>query len=251
MRCPPGVAVLVLSCVHSLGAGAWAQSLEGEWLGGFRGREDWVFLQVQLGGEGELLAGRADLPAQGLRSILLQQVTAAGTRLSFELPGTPGVLRFKGELRPDGRIAGSVRQGRDTANFELLRTTRLSKDALEALTGTFEVGGEDSVILVYRDESRLGYVDYATGRTGRLFALDATRFVSGPSVLMGYPVELVASFDRDAQGRAVRLTWDRAGTRPRSASRRDLYHIEHVRIPSAGSVQLLESVVPDPEGPAA
>jgi dienelactone hydrolase len=237
-------------CAAPFASPAWAGAFDGEWIGAFQGKDDWVFLQVRLGGEGKDMTGRADLPMNGEEAILLQNVGANDRRVTFELPGAQGNLLFEGELREGGRVTGSVRQGFAWSSFELLRTHTVARETLRSLAGDYEAGGPEDVILVHTTQNGLAYVDYPTGRVGRLFAVGEDRFVSGPNVLSGFPVELSVSFRRNEAGQVVGSTWERKGEPAREAQRRTFYRMEPLRLRSSDNAYLAASLlVPNGRGP--
>jgi uncharacterized protein len=225
-----------------------AASIEGEWVGGFRGTGDWASIQVRFGGSGTTTTGRADLPLRGERDILLRDVQVSGQEVAFELPGVNNNIYFHGRIT-DERISGMVRQGVTRGTFELLRSRRLTAAELTFYAGDFQASGDD-VVLLYPEGNRLLFVDYRTGRLGRLFPLSDGRFVSGYTIAAGFPVEIVVAFERDEYGKAVSLTWERKGDRPRRLVERRLYRTEPVQIASTGGTMLEgRLLVPSTPGP--
>jgi dienelactone hydrolase len=234
---------------HVAGPLAVAGSFEGEWIGGFGAGKEWVFVEARFGGEGDAMTGRADLPSNGEGDILLRNVEADDERLSFELPGNHGNLRFEGRLKRDGRVGGSVRQGLAQGAFELFPTRAMAPADFDPFAGHYETGAGQSILL-YVDGGTLLYVDYDNGRLGRLFPLRDGRFVSGPSVTAGYPIELTVVFERDPSGRVSGFSWDRRDEPARQARRRTLYSVSPARFASADDTILSGSLlVPNGRGP--
>ena len=235
----------VLACGLLVPASSRAGAFEGEWFGGFRGRTDWVFVRVTFGGEDSAPADRIDLPLSGERGILLDSVRFRGPRVSFEVPGTFGNLLFEGKLE-DGRIRGFVRMGFGSANFELLRKVRPDERLTQRLLGNYDLG-DGRIVLVYEGPQGLAYVDYGTGRMGPLYPIGSRTFVSGPTLLSGYPVELTVRVDLDAIGEVTWLTWDARGEPSVRAPKRVLYRTEDVAYAS-GTARISASLL-TPPGP--
>jgi CubicO group peptidase (beta-lactamase class C family) len=81
-------------------------------------------------------AGTIDIPAQGVRSLALADVTVEGPAIAFTLPGVPGSPAFNGTVAPDGAtIAGSFTQAGQTFPFSLRRTQDPARAAADALAG--------------------------------------------------------------------------------------------------------------------
>lgn len=237
-------AVLCAATAGPVSAGGF----DGEWIGGFEAGGEWVFVQARIGGEGANMTGRADLPLRGERDILLASVTAHGRQLTFELPGAHDNLVFTGALEKDGTLAGLVRQGQARSRFELLPSRRLSFAELTSLEGTYDLG--DERVLLYADGKALAYVEYATGRTGRLFPLRDGRFVAGPTLAAGFPIDLTVVVERDASGLAIALSWHRTGRDGRRLLRLHPYRIESAAFESQDGARLSgRFLVPNTPGP--
>ena len=204
---------------------AQESQFDGEWIGGFRAQDRWVFVKARFGGTDRTLAGRVDIPTIGDRGVLLRNVSADRDHLSFSLPGRSGDVVFDGRLRAD-RVKGEVRQGPARSEFELMRI-RPDGVPFKTFAGTYAFA-DGEMLLLFAGPGGPTYIDYATGRMGVLFAIDDTTFVSGPSILAGYPVELTVRFDRDAAGRATGLSWERTGEPGRRATRQAFFRTEDV-----------------------
>lgn len=219
---------------------------EGLWIGALMTRTDPIFIRVVLGGEGDAVAGRADFPSSGERGILLQRVIVRGARVSFAVPGREADLQFEGRLEGD-RIEGVARQGVGEARFELVRA-RLGVDAsFDEMAGHYEFG-PGQVLLVFRGVLGPMFVDYRSGRLGSLHALIDGRYVAGPTLTSGYPVDITVTADRDAAGRTVAISWTQGGRTVR-AGRRSLYRTEPAEFRN-GDVRLSGTLLlPHGEGP--
>lgn len=225
---------VVFSCL--VGAtGFAAPAHEGAWVGGFWADGEPVFVRVVLAGEGEHATGRIDFPVLGERAILLKSVSASSARVGFEVPAQDGGhLRFDGELTAD-RITGIVRQGAARSRFELHRGTLRTDQGFPGLEGTYEFPTGD-VLLTYAGADGPRYINHRTGRMGTLYRLDEDHYVSGPTVVSGFPFEVHATFERDVAGRVRSVRWQEGGTTA-TAERRDFYDREPVTIAN-GDVRL-------------
>lgn len=246
MKCTRLVSFALLSMLGAVGVSRAATPHEGLWIGGIWGSREPLFLRVTLGGEGKTAAGRADFPEKNEWSILLQHVTLADRRVTFDIPAVGASLSFNGVLDGD-RIAGSVQQGAGSASFELMRASIAEDPAFERIAGDYEFGPGE-IVLVYRSLQGPAYVDYRTGRTGLLFRLADGRYVAGPSLLTGFPVEITIAFERDAAGTGVAMAWTgKRGTQ--RAERRQLYRTEPAQFSSQGASLAGTLMLPPGPGP--
>jgi pimeloyl-ACP methyl ester carboxylesterase len=204
-----------------------APSHVGAWIGGVWGTTDTFFVKVTLGGEGAAAAGRIDFPVRNEWSILLEAVKVSGDRVSFEVPTAGSNLRFDGSLDGD-RLTGQVRQNGGSASFELTRATIGDDPDFSQLEGDYEFE-PGAVLMIYRSPLGPTYVDYRTGRTGLLYRLADGRYVAGPTLLSGFPIDATIRFERAEQGRAVALSFEAKGETKR-ATRRELYRREDVDV---------------------
>lgn len=186
-------------------------ALDGRWIGGFQGRDDLVAVEVTFTDKGADAAAVMDVPQRAEFGIALQGISVKGDRLSFELPAAQHNMLFEGRLGPDGRIAGSVRQGpAGYSRFELLKLATLDPADLQGICGTY-AWGKDKVLLVAPSGTSVIYVDYDSGRTGALYAIGRDRFVGGPTMGTGYPVAIDVTFQRDSGGMGTGATLVRRG----------------------------------------
>ena len=211
----------------------------GAWLGGVWGSGETFFVRVTLGGEGTSAAGRIDFPVRNEWSILLQKVSVTDDRVSFEVPTAGANLRFEGRVDGD-RLTGQVRQNMGSANFELTRASLAEEPGFDQLEGDYEFE-PGAVLLIYRCPLGPSYVDYRTGRTGLLYRLADGRYVGGPSVVSGFPVETTIRFERDDAGAPVALSWTSKGQTSR-AVKRQLYRAETAGFDN-GAVRLAGSLL--------
>jgi pimeloyl-ACP methyl ester carboxylesterase len=186
--------LLALFLIHtSLAAAATPAVIEGDWIGGFDAQDGTVFISAHLERKGETLTGEIDLPLRGDRKIPLKNLSANASKLSFEVPGVSGNLLFEGRHQ-DGVMSGSVRQARATSRFELIKLFSTTPESIARIVGNYELA-PGRVILIAKSPSGAIYLDHAANRMGVLYQIGERTFVSGPSLVAGFPVELTVTFD--------------------------------------------------------
>lgn len=241
-------AVVLTAGVLLAPASPYAGVLDGEWIGGFEGSRDWIFMRVAVSSGADRSTGTIDMPANGEQGIPLERLVHDERRAAFEVPGFRGNLLFEGRLREDGRLVGTVRQGTGRGRFELMRLRAMPAAEFREYEGNyqFDTGG---VVLVYQGPFGPAYVDYASGRFGHLYPVHEGVFVSGPTSFSGWPVEQTVRFARAHDGVVTGLEWQRGREPSAHATRRHLYRAEPVRYPG-GEVSLGASLlVPASPGP--
>ena len=245
--------VFLAAAVAAFGAASPAFAVEpewaeGEWIGGFEGTDGTVYVSARIEAGPSGLAGSLELPLQSDGAVKLDDLKSTDAGLRFELRGDRTRLAFEGRRRDAGRITGTVRQGRGTASFELLKVAHLDAARLDAIAGNYEIAPGHHV-LVARSPGGLIYVDQNRGRVGALFALDERTLVGGPSLGSGYPIELRIEVPGAPGERVDRIRWAWGGGAPLTAERRRPYRTEPVGFES-GSVRLSGTLlIPDRPGP--
>lgn len=185
---------LALFLIHtSLAAAATPAVIEGDWIGGFDAQDGTVFISAHLERKGETLTGEIDLPLRGDRKIPLKNLSANDAKLSFEVPGVSGNLLFEGRHQ-NGMMSGSVRQARSTSRFELIKLFSTTPEAIGQIVGNYELA-PGRVILIAKSPSGAIYLDHAANRMGVLYQIGERTFVSGPTLVAGFPIELTVTFD--------------------------------------------------------
>lgn len=224
-----------------------ATEVDGDWIGGFSGSEGPVFITAHFDAHGDALSGLLGLPTRDDRRIELQHITANSTALSFDLPSRSGDLHFEGQRR-DRHVSGRVRQNGATRDFELIKLEPIDAGTMKAISGDY-ILGPGRVVLISSTQGSLIYLDSDANRMGVLYAIGPSTFVSGPSLVAGFPVELTLSFDRDVDGTVTALTWQPTGGKAVRAPRRTFYTSEEVAFDN-GDIHLAGSLlVPLTPGP--
>jgi pimeloyl-ACP methyl ester carboxylesterase len=225
---PRWMAVAIFTCVVSTAVQAAAAPIEvdGDWIGGFESYDGPVFITAHFDTHGDALSGLMGIPTRDDRRIELQHVTANASTLSFDLPSRTGNLRFEGSRR-DRRVSGSVRQGAARRAFELFKLEPISAEMVNAVSGDY-VLGPGRVVLITPSSGSLLYLDHEANRIGVLYAIGDNTFVSGPSLVSGFPIELTVSFERDETGAVIALNWQPTGAKAQRAPKESFYATEPV-----------------------
>lgn len=249
---PVSVALFLMRA--SIGAAATPAPIEGDWIGGFDGRDGTVFISAHFemksdAQKGEMLSGQIDLPLRGDHQVPLQNISASDSKVSFEVPGANGNLLFEGRHQ-NGTVSGSVRQATSSTRFEMIKLAAPDPETTAQITGDYELA-PGRVIFITKSPSGLLYLDQTGNRLGVLYPIAERTFVSGPSVVAGYPVELTVTFDRAENGTSPALLWQPKGQAPQRAVRKAFYSAEPVGYPSgsgASAIRLSGSLLL-PSGP--
>ena len=185
---------LALFLIHiSMAAAATPAVIEGDWIGGFDAQDGTVFISAHLERKGETLTGEIDLPVRGDRKIPLKNLSAndiAALLRGARRQRQPAVRRTSSERR----MSGSVRQARSTSRFELIKLFSTTPESIAQIVGNYELA-PGRVILIAKSPSGAIYLDHAANRMGVLYQIGERTFVSGPSLVAGFPVELTVTFD--------------------------------------------------------
>jgi len=239
---------------------AWASSqavaapvnLDGDWIGGFETHDGTVFVSAHFdvrgdAQSGQTLSGQMAIPTRDDQRVELQHLKANESRVSFELPSRNGNLLFEGSRR-DRRVSGQVRQGTAAQPFELIKLTPVTDETIRAISGDYELS-PGRVVFISNTSGNLIYLDQEANRVGLLYAIDDKTFVSGPSLVAGYPVEMTLTFETGADGAVTSLLWQPTGKKPQRAPRKAFYTSEEVRFAN-GDVRLtgtlLKPLTPGP-----
>ena len=202
------MAMAMVAVVTSSTVWAQAAAPETSWVGEFiiGGQSTPIVLRDRSGTPGAVSG--MDLPGKGARDVPLKNVSIAKDVSHFELQGGPELITFDGERSHDG-IRGTVTQGEKKGDFTLVRTQSVSAARIRELAGSYQLAPGRIVDMGPMDEGggQLVYLDNQTRRMGPLIGLSDSRFISGPSLGVPYPVALRAEFMRDARGLVTGVRW--------------------------------------------
>jgi uncharacterized protein len=200
--------------------------VDGDWIGGFQGADGPVFITAHFDTHGDALSGLMGIPTRDDRRIELQRIIANDSTLTFDLPSRSGNLRFEGARR-DRRVSGSVRQGNAARPFEMFKLEPINSDTVNAVSGDY-VLGPGRVVLITSSSNNLLYLDHEANRIGVLYAIGDNKYVSGPTLVSGFPIELTVSFERDETGAVVALNWQPTAGKAQRAPKKSFYATEPV-----------------------
>jgi hypothetical protein len=241
-----GTLVTCLAWVSSQALAA-PVNVDGDWIGGFESYDGPVFVTAHFDAHGDALSGLLGIPIRDDLHIELQHVSLNNTTLTFDLPSRSGSMRFEGSRR-DRRVSGRVHQGSATRPFELIKLEPVSADTIKAISGDY-VLGPGRVVLISTASGNPIYLDQEANRLGMLYAIGGDTFVSGSSLVSGYPIELTVSFERGLDGSVTGLVWQPTGGKPQRAPKRAFYTTEEVGFENGGTHlagTLLAPVTPGP-----
>jgi pimeloyl-ACP methyl ester carboxylesterase len=243
--------VAIVSCLVCMSSQAIAgpSTLDGDWIGGFESYDGPVFMTAHFDTRGDNISGLLGMPTRDDTRIELEHVQASATTVSFELPSRKGNLKFEGDRKDhDRRMSGRVRQGAEARAFELIKITTVTPDVINAITGDYELT-LGHVVLISQTNGQLLYLDQEANRIGILYAIDRDTFVSGPSLVAGYPVEVTMTFEHAADGHVTSLVWQPTKGQSQHATRKPFYTAEEV-IFANGDVRLAGTLLkPTSPGP--
>jgi putative intracellular protease/amidase/pimeloyl-ACP methyl ester carboxylesterase/YHS domain-containing protein len=197
----------------------------GAWFGELSLPDDWQLLQLHVAGAPEEIEATLDLPLRNATNLPVKDLRWGPADVAFRVATSLGELEFTGKSNP-GEWQGSVKglkAGGQKPSFRLVRVAAIDVDAY---TGGYEAGDGRLITIApwpeqVVDITRLTvvYTDTRSGRTGSLFPLSPTRFVSGGPVGRVFPVELEVTFDRSPDGKITGLAW-REGNAPEVHARK-------------------------------
>lgn len=190
---------------------AWAQTVPPEirWVGEFTvaGQSTPMVLRDRTATPGAISG--IDLPGRDVRDVPLKNVRILRDISHFEMQAGADLTTFDGERTADG-IRGSVKQGVKLGEFTLIRTELISPARLGELAGSYQLAAGRIIEIVPMAEptGQLLYSDKQTRRSGALIGQSDTRFFSGPSLGVPYPIVLRAEFLRDRRGLVTGVRWN-------------------------------------------
>lgn len=207
MTHPKTIAALCTLAVSSL-ALAQEAAPETQWVGQFSiDGQSTVIVLHERAASPNAVSGM-DVPAKGARDIPLKNFSLGKAAAHFELQGGPELYTFDGRRDAKG-LHGTVRQGAHSGTFDL-RALRPAPEALiRTLAGSYQIAPGHVIDMGPMDElgGQLAFLDNKTRRMGPLMGLSASRFMSGPSIGVPYPVAIGAEFIKDKQGVVTAMRW--------------------------------------------
>ncbi|MDX1740315.1 MAG: hypothetical protein R3178_03440 [Rhodothermales bacterium] len=141
--------------------------IEGRWTGSISVEGQTIPFEVTFVNVEDTLRGTIDV--QGVRGIMLQQISYAEPNIHFELPAGPGVAVFEGSLQADKSISGGFTQSGVAGTFTM------------SFAGTVSVAPPDRTVEA-RHEAILGRWSGAIDAAGQTLPFSATFRVEGSAL---------------------------------------------------------------------
>lgn len=116
------IAIFLLTCL-AFAAPLEKSDIQGNWIGGFKLEDKWVFIDANFEMEKGELKATIDLPFENESSLVPTQVNFKLSRMQFNLPNGSGTLLFDG-LFNGATISGTVKLAEKEGAFHLFRICR-------------------------------------------------------------------------------------------------------------------------------
>lgn len=229
-RLPLGLASLF---VLFLVTPSYAQqaSLQGDWIGQIDFGKEWQRINFHFANEKEGLKGMLDLPQQGRNGLPLKIIVLNSSHLKIEWQGRSGLATYDGRINGN-MIEGGFKQGDLKGTFRVVHVANAFADLklYGEYAGSYRLGPDRFVDLApfSEDEDRPIFYDSKTRRTGVLYALSETKFFSGPSYGVMFPMDIRVTFLRNKRGEVSGLTWQESGSRIIRAKKVSPYRTEEI-----------------------
>jgi dienelactone hydrolase len=219
------------------------------WLGDFTigGKSTGVILHDRSGIPGAPSA--MDLPSMNARGVPVTNFTLSAQGGKFELQGGPELFKFDGMRRKD-RFSGTVTAGAKQGTFTLVQAQGIDPALNAKVAGSYQVAPGHVIDIGVMGEmgGMLIFIDQKTLREGPLYALSASRFVSGPTIGVPYPFVIQADFTRNAKGEVTGMRW-RDGRKEVQAKRVAPHSVEAVTVDNGGIKLKGSLTLPAGKGP--
>jgi len=98
-------------------------NIVGDWIGGFKVQEKWVFIDAHFKMEKGVITAKINLPFENETNLELTQICLKHSRIKFMLPNGSETLLFEG-LCNGGTISGCVKNGSKDGIFHLFRVDK-------------------------------------------------------------------------------------------------------------------------------
>ena len=226
-----------------------ARPPEKTWLGQFRvgGKTTAIVLHDRSGTKDTPSA--IDVPAMGARDMPLTTYEMTPTGARFALQGGPDLYTFDGVTTRAG-MAGKVTQGAQTGEFKLVPILANEAVLNRALSGSYQVAPGHVIDMGMMSElgGQIVFLDQKTLREGALYPLNASHFVSGPTLGILYPFAINVDFVKDAKGTVTGLRWTENG-HVLNAKKIAPHRVEDVTVVNGGVKLKGTLLVPLTKGP--
>jgi uncharacterized protein len=189
-------------------------------------RGAWVAVNLRVPAAGDTAGDRADVlfpsygGAENQINVAVESLRVGNVH--FEIPVRTQRIVFDGRQKQGG-MNGNFVYGKTRGTFGLTRWARLPIDSLEKCYGAYRVSSERviSILRGWSTPRSLNYVDYKTGEVGTLWPSPENSYYAGEGLNVSYPVTLGVSFQSDAAGNVIGLSWQTARTAKLTARKLD------------------------------
>jgi len=213
-----------------------------EWVGGYVLKGRHASLTLRLSATGTPAQAKADSQFKDISDRPLKNLTWDGRAFAGDLQEQDGVYHFAGAVSGDS-ISGDVEKDGLRGPLRMVRLRPLTAEQMRGYEGAYR--GAHGVYLVERlwvGHWMLNMAEERTGTFRALFPVGADRFVSGPRLMSGAPVEWRWTFAPGA------LTVEHAGRR--ETARKVALHSEDVSFQAPDGVKIAGTLVtPTTPGP--
>ena len=211
-----GVCVWLL-CGFRLPLPITPEPLMGEWIGGFRLKQQWVFVKARFKPHGASIKVAIEMPLEGISAQSQIDIVSDAARIHFQLPQAAGQISFDGKLE-DGVMSGEVEQAGAHGRFELARVLQLDARNFEQYVGTYQLSPHRTILIAMTDAG-LAFQDAKAGSVGVLQPLSATAFFSSHSLLTDFPIDVKITFIKNTSGAVTGLIYQPRGLPAKTATR--------------------------------
>ncbi len=225
--------MIIVGAILCLGSGlpchAAQQPIVGDWIGQIDLAGSWQRINFHFKIEGQSITGTLDLPRQNRTGLSLNRVTLDSSHVRIEWQGSQGLGVFDGQFR-DGAISGDFQQGEIKHPFRVVRTSMFDPKESQRYSGSYRLAKDRFIDIgaFSENEDRPVFFDSQTRRTGVLYALSDTEFFSGPSYGNLFPMEVRATFTKNARGEVTGLKWQESDSHVFTAKKVSPYTQEEV-----------------------
>ncbi|MBV8727334.1 MAG: hypothetical protein JO233_06080, partial [Candidatus Eremiobacteraeota bacterium] len=223
------------------------QLAAGNWAGLVRTSNQTIYFVLQFTPDaGGLLRGTIRFPLESEQAQALSRVDLRGSAIHIEATADGMPLVLTGNVM-ELAIRAKYQLGRADGLTTLLPLRTMSRSQLLPYTGDYADNNGDSVV-VAESLGALYYFDRRSGRTGRLYPLQAGHFFGGPTWLIFQPPVVRADFAAFTAGKARNLNF-RLNGRALQLRRQSIATDADVRFPAPGATIAGTLRVPLGQGP--
>src|SRR5262245_45606166 len=260
----PGFALIAVLAL-GLGAGATGQpdlvgaaqrapqiSLDGDWVGGWQDKSEWVSVKATFKTEQGTLKAAFDIQAvEGPKSFIVGEISLTGDTFHLEATKDDLVLVLGGRLNGDA-IKGDCQKADARSVFTLLRVAKVEPKLFDQYVGSYQLAPDNFISIGRQTRTgqnpRLSYVERKSGRRGVLTPLSDTTFIGGPALGFDYPADVQIAFVKNNREGIEGLHWRHGQAKEMFAKTLRLKE-EVVRFPSGAHVLAGTLVLPPTQGP--